>query len=247
MRDMDDDRDRINVVRVRRRAGGVPQLLVILGIIAVVASIVKPWEAPGRASPAGLPSLAPPTRTPGSVTPAAVLGSSSGVVVSPSASLPADDPRAVPCVSRGGWRVVTVQRMAGRESRTWTAVEPATARAPTDPSITFVREVTAVTRALGFCSPASLDVDGRRDPAAIEARVWRLDGNRTKATDLGTLTRLAPPGASSSDLFLAPGADTLGASRWVPGRYVFRVSHRHDGWEWWFGVELVRATGPSDG
>ena len=244
---MDDDRDRIEVTRVRRGSGGLAQVALVLAMAAIAVSIIKPWEsrdggrtADRSAEPAAVTSGSP---TPARVTPpSAPPASASTAGERPATSL---DPLAVPCISRNGWRVVAVQRTAGRESRSWAAVVPVEARRPTDRTIPVLREVTAVTRALGYCLPH--DLADESDPVDLSTDVWRVDVARARATPLRDLGRLAAPDPMASELFLAPGAETLETSRWPAGRYVFRVANRADDWALWFSVELVRATGPAGG
>lgn len=229
---MDDDRDRIKVLRVGRAPTGVPLLIVGIILGGLIVSIWKPWA--GAETDRGLadatPSPVAPTTTP------------STVPSPPPTTSPV--PGAVNCVGRSGWRIVSVQRTAGRESRSWAAVVPVEATAPNDKAIPMVREVAGVTRAVGYCPPA--EVVALTDPRLLTAHVWRLEGAASRPRDLGALQRVAEPDEETSDLYLAPGATTMDGSRWPPGRYIFRVEGDVPAWMLWFGIELVRPSGPPE-
>ncbi len=237
---MDEDRDRIRVTRVQQGSGGLPAIVALMVIAAVVVSVWQPWESSGQ----GTPAASDDASLPAAVVPSRVR--TPAPVVVPSATtrpIPSLHPDAVACTSRAGWRIVTVERTAGRESRSWIAVKPVAATSPTDRAVPLVREVSGVTRALGYCLPGELAFT--TDPGDLHARVWRLEAGG-RAVEVGALSRVAEPTVDSSDLYLAEGAKGIETSRWAAGRYVFQVTDPTAGWEVWFGIDLARASGPPE-
>jgi hypothetical protein len=215
-------------------------LPLLLGIVvgAVFVLAWKPWATDPGVSRA---TTAPPSGGP-SATPASppAIGASATPTASP-------DEREVPCISTDGWRIVTLERTAGREVRTWIAIDPARARGPRDPAIPSDRISSGRLLALGFCGPAgALPATG-----AETVRLWRLTtrgagGPVTGAQHLTTPPRVTPPRAGSAELYVPPE----GRRDWAVGRYAFEVipsastGGAAGGRSLWFGVEVLRAEEP---
>ncbi len=207
----------------------------------LVLAVWKPWDTDsGEESGRVIPSA-----TPGE--PIASDSRASPSVVTPATQAPTPSPTvhpdAIACISATGWRAVTRDVTAGRESRTWIAVDPAAATGPQDEAVPTVRIVVGRLFAIGYCVPAALSNDPR------DERLWRieLDGSdpagprptrpRPSATPIPVLPlqTLVPRAPGFADMFGPP----RGESRWTAGRYVFAVDHGGSDGQVWFSIEVV--------
>ena len=209
---------------------------VVIGALAVLTW--KPWaDAPDA-------SRTSPSPAPGATVAASAVPSGG---VTPAAATASPGPREVACLSTDGWRIVTLERTAGRDVRTWIAVDPAAARSPTAATIPTDRISAGRLLALGFCPPLGV----LPDSGAETVRFWRLTtrgagGPVTGARPLGTPPLSVPLRPGYAQLYGPPG----GRQDWAPGRYVFEVvgpeptggSARPR--SFWFGVEVFRADEP---
>jgi hypothetical protein len=198
--------------------------------VSLAVLLWKPWGAglddAGRvikgATPAQPTAIdAQPTRTPPATQPLS----------------PTPHPDAIACISGTGWRAVTRDVTAGRESRTWIAVTPAGGTGPQDQSIPSVRIVVGRLMAIGYCVPVALSAEPRT------ARLWRIDPDATgpdndpspAATTISPLRPLVPPAAGTARLFGPPA----GEARWTAGRYVFALDLGPSRDLLWFSIQVV--------
>lgn len=192
-------------------------------------AVWKPWdtgggEETGRVIPSatpGEPIVSDSRASPSVVTPATQAPTPSPTV----------HPDAIACISATGWRAVTRDVTAGRESRTWIAVDPATATGPQEEAVPTVRIVVGRLFAIGYCVPAALSDDPR------DERLWRieLDGRPRTPIPVLPLQTLVPRAPGFADMFGPP----RGESRWTAGRYVFAVDHGGSDGPVWFSIEVV--------
>lgn len=212
-------------------SGGAGRWLVLLAAVLLLLLVWKPWDLASERSGTGR----------GPLTPSALVSVPPSPTTSPlvAQSSPTTSPGlySVPCLSASAWQLVSLERRADRESRTWVAVRPAMAEGPTDPAITFTRIVTDRVRGLGYC--AAGEIDGR--PLVSErltTSAWLLTptGESIPVRELRTLAR---PAASTAALFVpSAGPDE---AIWQPGRYVLRIEDRASGIRVWLGVDIVAA------
>ena len=207
----------------------LPAVVVLVGVALVIA-LWKPWES----RPAGAPSRSPvPSVAAGeSAVPSGLAGGRP--------ARPTTDPRAVACTAGSGWRVVTLERSEGRESRSWMAIEPAPASGPGDTAIPVRDVVTERLLGLGYCPP---EADERALAGNLSVTVFRLSGRGRPPVVLRRIQPLSRPSPGNATLY-APPAGGRAANAWAPGRYVFRLRDSRDGSRRWFGVEVTRPTRP---
>jgi hypothetical protein len=224
-RPIEDEEDRRPGTQSVTRAGTGRALPFLAGVVvaAVVLLILKPWAAdPSLPRPSGTPRANASSRPPASSPSTARTPARSPV------------PGSIPCISEVDWRVVTVERTAGRESRSWVAVEPRAAQGPRDP-VPRVRVVAGRLLGLGFCAPESM----RGGIGDVEVSRLSGTGGAGPVRPLAGLRLVAPAGSGAATVYAPPAR----AAAWPPGRYVFLLdtgSRRLA-----FGVEVVRAR--SDG
>lgn len=168
---------------------------------------------------------------------------STAAVPSPTPTNTPAHPDEIACISATGWRAVIRDVTAGRESRTWIAVDPAAATGPEDDSIATVHIVVGRLMAIGYCVPAELS-DGQR-----EARLWRIEPDEAgpdaprptlplpmaTPTEVLPLRTLVPRAPRSADLFGPPRP----RPRWLAGRYVFAVDLERSDGPVWFSIEVA--------
>lgn len=220
------------------RAGGDARTwrVVALALALLLAlALWKPWD------PGGVEfSKVTPSATPGEAIVSDSRSEPSTATPAPLAPTPAPPvhPDAIACISDRGWRAVTRDVTAGRESRTWIAVDPAVAGGPQEESIPTVRLVVGRLIAIGYCVPAELSDDSR------DERLWRieLDGSDPAAPPgpaipipVSPLQTLVPRASGFADMFGPPP----GQSRWSAGRYVFAVDLGGSVRRVWFSIEVV--------
>ena len=195
----------------------------------MVVAILKPWGSVGDPEAS--------VATPG---PTAVATASTAVPPTPAPSqppAPTSNPAAIACLEPAGWRIVTLQRTAQAESRSWIVIQPAIgAGGPGDPVIAPFRLAEEDVVAIGFCgndqhqgSPPALVVDawrasattGEWDPIVIVgSRLGGLAGG-------GVATVYAPaagPGASAAGRAPAIEPAIPASTQWQAGRYAFKVT-----------------------
>jgi hypothetical protein len=209
--------------------------------IALILAIAvwKPWDTgrdAGAVVPGSPPTLfvAPDSPAPSPLTP---------TPPTPTPAPPAD-PDAIACIGDIGWRAVTRDVTAGRESRTWIAVDPTKAGGPADESIPVVRVVVGRLTAIGYCVPAELSGKPRRE------QLWRFEPavgdpvspgtpkpERPRATPspVAPLQALGRRAAGYADMFGPPH----GEASWAAGRYVFAVDLGGSAGRVWFTIEVI--------
>lgn len=202
-------------------------LVLIIVVVGLGVAIVKPWD-PGLS---GRPARADPSSSPAEETSLALP------TIAATGSI---DPLAIPCLTdAASWRVVTVERTSGRETRSWIAIQPTTAAGPSDPNIPQVRVVADALGGLGFCAP-----DTPR--FATDPRVWRVPiAGGSEFGTLEPLKRLVPAATGHANVYAPPASGTA----WLPGRYVIEVPLASDPrrrgvrGSAWFAVLVVDAPG----
>lgn len=180
-------------------------------VVALVLAVVKPWSL-GQAGPAtgasggALPIRATPTSTPGDA--------------SPAPSAPPGDPNAMACLADETEQVLTVERSADREVRSWIAVPDLVASGPLDPRLVPLTIFSSHVVGLGVCA-ASANRDplvatgavapGVRSGATIEdVQSITIVSGRATAVDLGPPTLLAS-GLGSRDAAVLYGPAQTGS------------------------------------
>jgi hypothetical protein len=196
-------------------------VLVALVGVAVAIALIKPWGVLP-------PPVAPPAR---SATPGATLAGSPAPVATPDSYAEL----VVTCGSPSGWRAATLQHWIGRAAaiRTWSAIEPARATSPLDPSIPFAPVATDLVTAIGYCAPRRPE----ETPLDAQPEFWALDGPAPRRVEPA---RLEPPDANVlGGLWLPPSGSEVrraGSIGWAPGRYAMRIGFGATGR--WLGVEI---------
>lgn len=173
-------------------AGG-PRRASILAAAVVVGlalAVIKPWSlgSSGPGGPAGSPL------------PARVIppGSPATALVSPSA--PSGDPNAMACLADEAEQVVTDERSAEREVRSWIAVPMTDAAGPLDPRLAPLVVFSSHVVGLGVCAPSTIvSASPGAGPAGsagsgatlIDVRSVSTIGGVATAVDLGPPQLLA--------------------------------------------------------
>jgi hypothetical protein len=126
--------------------------LIVVVVALVVIAVLKPWGggAPSRATSSG--AAASPT-----------AGGPAAIALAPSPPGRSPDPNSISCLRPIGWRLVTLQRSADRETRTWLVVTSAAATGPGDGTISVARLTENDVVGIGFCA------DGRLSQAEAAA------------------------------------------------------------------------------
>lgn len=241
----------------RSGAAAGPARLAVIALALLMIAILKPWS-----SPANLPSAPrqPPPPVP-SLPALAARTSLPAADAGPTTVLRPDGPDDLRCLWPGGWRLVTIERGAAREVRTWIVVAPLAASGPLDPRFDPVRITSTTLLGVGLCAPA-------RGPGAAPwmatapriVALWRLPGEG--AGPLVPLPPTLPPvplaGATTGDPYDGPANSALGGrlavlyrsplgpGAWPPGRYVFMVGQAAGapGGDW-FTLEVDAPGSPS--
>ncbi len=233
---MNDQRDTVRLEHL----GGSGRLLpvgVVLLLALLLLAAVKPW---GAGDDGYRLTAFPPPSMATSVAPSA---RASGGASDPGAKA-SFDPRAVPCLTRDEWRIVTRERTAGREPRRWIAVEPLEGSErdrPTDPDIPVHRVVAGRLLALGYCAPEAV---ATMDGATPELRIWfmpvaRPGGTAARAAvavdDLHPVTVV---GEGDAEMYAPPNRER----GWRIGRYVLAIRSSEPAKPtYWLAVEVVPA------
>jgi len=174
-------------------------------VVALALAIVKPWSL-GQAGPgagtsgSGIPLRATPTRSPG--------------IASASPSAPAGDPDAMACLAAEAEQVLTVERSADREVRSWIAVPGLAATGPLDPRLVPLTIFSSHVVGLGVCAArpsagASLvsgaaGTGGDSGATVVDVRSITVVAGVAAATDLGP-PQLLPDALNDQDPALLYG------------------------------------------
>ncbi len=225
----------------------LPTRVIVVAAILVGIAIAKPWQLMAGVTPDSVmaPRQAVPLRTAVAAESTAPQGSAAGTTVGAEPE-PSHQPGTVECRDPIGWRLVTLERVSGGATRSWTAVQPEVARSPADVTIVSTRVTAAGLIAVGFCGDGQHAGTG----PAIVGSAWRQAGDGSWAAQLV----LAMSAGSGADGTSNNGGDgelaaiyqsavqsrqTPAPSPWLPGRYVFRVSYAAwPGMSYWFGLEV---------
>lgn len=207
--------------------------ILVAGLIALAA--FKPWDTrlagSGGADGDG---------------PLAGVGAEADAKPAPNLTSPSVDPslelvaRRKQCQNPDAWRIVTMERIGPRHTRTLLPVTPVAAVGPSDPAIVARAFHAAELYAIGYCVPVA---DGR-DVAATEARLtlWQRlpDG---QPVVLHNLVVLDPALAATGEVYLGPSGG-LGTAGWPSATYVFDVPGAGPGGAvGWFSLDFS-ANGP---
>ncbi|MBA3779249.1 MAG: hypothetical protein H0X16_08130 [Chloroflexi bacterium] len=225
---MNDQRDTVRLEHL----GGSGRLLtvgVVLLLSLLLVAVFKPWGAGGdgyRLTAFSGPSVAPSNAAPDPAAPATA------------------DPRAVPCLTRDEWRIVTREQTAGREPRRWIAVKPFEGNErdrPTDSDIPVHRVVAGRLLALGYCAPEAI---ATLDGGPPELRLWFLPAAGSgraaarRAMPVEGLRPVTVPGQGDAEMYVPPNRER----GWRIGRYVLAIRPAGSSEPtYWLAVELVPA------
>ena len=214
---------------VAASAGG-PRRASILAAAVVVAlalAVVKPWSL-GQAGPgagangSAVPSRATPTSSPGSA--------------SASPSAPSGDPNAMACLADETEQVLTVERSADREVRSWIAVPELAATGPLDPRLVPLTIFSSHVVGIGICAartaagvspmPGAVGPGAGSGATIVDVESITVVSGVPAATDLGPPQLLAgalnstdpallygpPPGGAASSPRGSPSASARAAA-----------------------------------
>ncbi len=188
----------------RRRAS----ILAAAIVVALALAVVKPWSL-GQAGPgangSAIPLRATPTGSPG--------------IASVSPTTPAGDPNAMACLAGEAEQVLTVERSADREVRSWIAVPGLAATGPLDPRLVPLTIFSSHVVGLGVCaarpgtgaSPVSEAPTAGSESGAtlVDVRSITLVAGVATATDLGP-PQLLPDALNGQDPALLYGPPSVG-------------------------------------
>ncbi len=163
--------------------------MAVATVVLIGLAIAKPWSL--------VQTRAPNAETAVSA-PAVTLPAQSAIP-----STPLGDPKAMACLAGDSAQVVTIERSAGREVRSWIAVRASAATGPLDPGLPTLAIFSTHIVGLGVCaaratsrsSPRVGEEQGRNSSAATVIDVqWITDVSGVPAAvDLGPPTLLPDP------------------------------------------------------
>jgi len=186
-------------------------------VVALALAVVKPWSLggpgpDGGASAAARRATAEPSRGAG--------GPSAG----PSA--PPGDPNAMACLADETEQVVTTERSADREVRSWIAVQGLVATGPLDPRLTPLPIFSSHVVGLGVCAarpvagstpaPGAVVANGDSGATLVDVQSVTMVGGVASATDLGP-PQLLPGALSDTDPALLYGPPAEAAAHPADG------------------------------
>ncbi len=160
-------------------------IMTVAVIVLVALAIAKPWTLVATGSPEG-PAADP---IPASANPATNPGDRSAIPTAPSG-----DPNAMACLAGETEQLLTIERSAGREVRSWIAVPRIAAAGPLDPRLVPLTIFSSRVVGLGVCA-------ARTDLGALPPGGPSEAGGGSAATllDVRSITNVAG-GAAAIDL-----------------------------------------------
>jgi hypothetical protein len=218
----DSDRfQRLERLAPPRGRGPSGPVVAVVGIVAIVVALLKPWASP---EPVATPIAAR------SVAPRADLITPAPVPTTPTAESAATGL----CFGVAEWRVVAAETWSGRPIRAWIAADGRIAHDPLDPNIGFTPVVASSVPSLGFCAPVSGD---DRPPADTVVALWRVD--EAGATALRPRVREPAVATPFGRLWWPPAAAAADPMSWRAGRYVVGLASGTSEYVRFLGIEVI--------
>jgi hypothetical protein len=221
MTDQPDQPDKLALTALGSEGSHRATVFMIIGVVALIAAIVKPWGSTGD-------NANPNPRPAATFRPA------------PSMPRPSSDLIELPydvgieqCFVGAAWRVFTVEQNSGERMRSWIGIEPrASAERPPVAAIPAIRLLTEHLDGMGFCTAF------RIEPAVVSVEAWRVDGAGDWAPlELRRLESVQAPDAAIGAVFAPPSDEPDASAGWSRGRYVFSV-REESGPARWFAVDV---------